>query len=158
MNACCGVGMRTSVYPRVLWSGHAHICLCASAAEWACAHLFIRKCCGMSMGISVYPQMLRNEHGHICLSANAAEWACAHLFILRFVSSCLFHLIWKEDINFVPDRLWSPTSLLYGCQRIFPGGKTAAGLNLTTHLHLVPRLRMLSTPPVPPPPNTWRGA
>jgi hypothetical protein len=139
MNVCCGVA----------------ICLSASAVEWACAHLFIREFCGMGMRTFVHPRVLRSGHAHICLSASAADWACAHLFILRFVSSCLFHLVCKEDINFVPDWLWSSISLLYGCQRLFPGGRAAAGLNLTTHLHLVPRLRMLSTPPVP---HTWRGA
>jgi len=42
-----------------------------------------------------------------------------------------------------PYRVWGPTSLLSGgYQELFPGDKAAGGVKLTTHLHLVQRLRM----------------
>jgi hypothetical protein len=45
---------------------------------------------------------------------------------------------------FIPDRLWNPPAFLYnGHQWLFPGYKAAWGVKLTTHLHLVPRLRMV---------------
>jgi hypothetical protein len=44
-----------------------------------------------------------------------------------------------------PDRLWGPPSLLSsGYQRaLSPGVKRGRGVTLTTHLHLVPRSRMI---------------
>jgi hypothetical protein len=57
-----------------------------------------------------------------------------------------------------PDRLWRPPSLLSnGYQRLFPWGKVAGVVELTIHLHLVPRSRMrgaISQLPNTPP---WRG-
>jgi hypothetical protein len=41
------------------------------------------------------------------------------------------------------DRLWGPPSFLSsGYQRLFRRGYSGRGVKLTTHLHLVPRLRM----------------
>jgi len=53
-----------------------------------------------------------------------------------------------------PDLLWGPISLLSNSYR----GWSGRGVNLTTHLHLVPRSRMHGA--IPPLPNTssWRGA
>jgi hypothetical protein len=43
-----------------------------------------------------------------------------------------------------PDRLWGPSSLLYnGYRGQFPRGVKRQGVNLTTHLHLVLRLRVV---------------
>jgi hypothetical protein len=43
-----------------------------------------------------------------------------------------------------PDRLWGPSSLLTnGYRGFFPMGKKGRGVNLTTHLHLLPRLGMV---------------
>jgi hypothetical protein len=36
---------------------------------------------------------------------------------------------------------WLPPSLLYNGYRVFPGGKTAEGVALTTHSHLAPRFK-----------------
>jgi hypothetical protein len=59
---------------------------------------------------------------------------------------------WGQSCNFFsspsrPDRLWGPPGLLFsGYRRLFPRVK------LTTHPHLVPRLRMCGA--MPPLPNT----
>jgi hypothetical protein len=44
-----------------------------------------------------------------------------------------------------PDRLWGPFSFLYnGCREICPRGPGGRGVKLTTHLHLMPRSRMVA--------------
>jgi hypothetical protein len=50
-----------------------------------------------------------------------------------------------------PDRLCGPTSLLFNVyQGLFPWGQSGRGVELTTHLHLVPRSRIRRTiPPFP---------
>jgi hypothetical protein len=41
-----------------------------------------------------------------------------------------------------PDRLWGPQNLLFnGCRGLVPQGQSARGVELTTHLQLVPRSR-----------------
>jgi hypothetical protein len=49
------------------------------------------------------------------------------------------------------DLLWGPTSLLFsGYRAFFPWDKAAGNVRRTTHLHLVPRLRMDgAVPPLP---------
>jgi hypothetical protein len=45
-----------------------------------------------------------------------------------------------------PDRTWGPHLLICtGYRGLFPWGLSGWGVKLTTHLHLVPRLRMVST-------------
>ena len=39
-----------------------------------------------------------------------------------------------------PHRPWGRPSLLYNGYRVFPGGKVAGGVALTTHPHIAPRL------------------
>jgi hypothetical protein len=39
-----------------------------------------------------------------------------------------------------PDQSWGPPSLPYNRYQVFPGGKVAGGVALTTHPHLAPRL------------------
>ena len=46
-----------------------------------------------------------------------------------------------EIIRIRPDRPWGPPSLLYDGYRVFPGGQIGRGVALTTHPHLVPRLK-----------------
>jgi hypothetical protein len=47
-----------------------------------------------------------------------------------------------------PERLWGPPSLLSnGYQGLCPWGQSGRGVKLTTHLHLVPRLRMRGAVP-----------
>jgi len=50
----------------------------------------------------------------------------------------------------LPDRLWSPSSLLYnGYQGLFPWELSGRGVKLTTHLHLVTNTwSYISTPPI----------
>jgi hypothetical protein len=56
---------------------------------------------------------------------------------------------WGEIFRTYPDRLLSPSSLLYNGYRFFPGGKGGRGVMLTTHPILVPRLRKsLAIPPL----------
>jgi hypothetical protein len=49
------------------------------------------------------------------------------------------------DILYSHIRLWGPASLLSnGYQTLLPGGKAAeVGVNLNTHLHLVPSSKIL---------------
>jgi hypothetical protein len=55
-----------------------------------------------------------------------------------------------------PDQIWGPPSLLCtSCP--FPAGKAAGGANLTTHFHLVPRLRMRRAMPLLPNTPVWHG-
>jgi len=53
---------------------------------------------------------------------------------------------------YCPERPWGPPSVLYNVYRVFPGGKAAGGVALTTHHHLAPRLKKefsyTSTPPL----------
>jgi hypothetical protein len=50
-----------------------------------------------------------------------------------------------------PDRLWGPPSLVsYGYRRLLPRGYSSRGVKRTTHLHQMPRSRMMElylTPP-----------
>ena len=50
------------------------------------------------------------------------------------------------------ERPWGPSSLLYNGYRVFPGGKAAGGVAMTTHPNLAPRLKeemiYTSTPPL----------
>jgi hypothetical protein len=59
-----------------------------------------------------------------------------------------------------PDQLWRPTQppIQWVPEALSLGVKRPGSVKLTTHLHLVPRSKMLSA--VPPLPNTpsWRGA
>jgi hypothetical protein len=48
---------------------------------------------------------------------------------------------WGEIFRTYPDRLRSPSSLLYNGYRVFSGCKGGRNLMLTTHPLLVPRLR-----------------
>jgi hypothetical protein len=43
-----------------------------------------------------------------------------------------------------------PSLLSSGYQGLFPGGKVAWGVKLTTHLHIVPRSRLRGAIPLPP--------
>ena len=75
----------------------------------------------------------------------------------RFRETCClgFRVFYPEDNK--PDRgkkffaslkrsgrLWHPppTRLFHRYREVFPGGKSGRGVKLTTHLHLLPRLRM----------------
>ena len=49
-----------------------------------------------------------------------------------------------------PDRLWHSPSLLFNRYLVFSREKNGRGMKLTTHLHLVPRLRMSGATPLLP--------
>ena len=51
------------------------------------------------------------------------------------------HLFTFDCLGTRPDRTWGPPSLLHNGYRVFPGGKAAGSLALTTHPHLGPRLK-----------------
>jgi hypothetical protein len=51
-----------------------------------------------------------------------------------------------------PERPWGPPSLLYNGYRVFPGGKVAGGVVLTTHSLSAPRSRKSTAIPLHPPP------
>jgi hypothetical protein len=57
---------------------------------------------------------------------------------------------WGEIFRTRVDRPWGPPSLLYNRYRVFPGGRVARGMALTTHPHLAPMLKKensyISTP------------
>jgi len=52
----------------------------------------------------------------------------------------------------------TPSLLSNGYQGLFPWGYSGWGLKLTTHLHLVPRSRILAAIPQLPDTSLWRGA
>jgi hypothetical protein len=67
-------------------------------------------------------------------------------------------LVTNRYWNQRPDRLWVPPNLLSNGYRVFPWWYSSRGIKLTTHLHLLLRLRMHGA--IPPLPCTylWRGA
>jgi hypothetical protein len=57
-----------------------------------------------------------------------------------------------------PDRFWgSPSLLSNGYRGLFSRGYSGRGVKLTTHLHLVPRSRMVAIHPLPHM-SPWRSA
>jgi hypothetical protein len=74
---------------------------------------------------------------------------------LGFENDCLWAGLgiksrWGEIFRTCPDWPWGPPSLLYNGYWVFPRGKVAGGVVLTTHPLLAPRLRMSKAIPLLP--------
>jgi hypothetical protein len=67
---------------------------------------------------------------------------------------------WRKFLSLLlrADRLWGPPSLLTNSFRGLSSGVKRQGIKLTTHLHVVPRLKMRGAIPSLHHTSSWRGA
>jgi hypothetical protein len=126
------------------WSLFLVLTQCIAEFVWKCSWLFTT----MSINVKMYSPV----RGKIPNSMNRF----LHEFLYLTPATILTFLFCKAYISSprdqcweffssppCPDRLWDPYSLVYNRYRgLFPQKWSGLDVNLSTHLHLVPRLRM----------------